>query len=303
MKTYENGRFGGLLDSSQHINLFKILHWKLFKKSSQPLALIIPLDVVDQSQKLTQEDDFVCWLGHASFLIQLGGKRIIIDPVFGDIPFYKRQIKAPYTPQMLGKIDLMLLSHTHYDHFDVPSIEALQHNGIHAVVPLKMASLLHETASSMPVHELDWYETYREEGLSITLTPARHWGRRGLFDKNRVLWGGFILQYKEHTLYFAGDSAAGDHFEAIGERFNIDLALMPIGAYKPEFIMKYNHLNPQEAYDAFEALGAKQMVPLHYGTFKLTDEPLDEPLAWMEKIAALHSGKVLFLKPGEVQML
>ncbi len=303
MKTVSEGKFTGEFDSSQNISLLDILRWKLFqnpKLSLKRRPKILPLEVVTDLQSLDQKEDFICWLSHASFLIQLKGKRILIDPVFGDIPFYKREIPTPYRVEDLGQIDYLLISHTHYDHFDKASIRALDKMKPKAIIPLNMRKILKKTAVNISSHELDWYEAYQTEDLTITLVPARHWSRRSFFDKNNVLWGGYILSIENKTIYFAGDTAVGSHFKEIGERYNIDVALLPIGAYKPEFIMKDNHLNPQEAFDAFEKLQAKQMIPMHYGTFNLTDEPLDEPLQWMQKIDEKNPNKIIFLKAGEV---
>ncbi|BAF72032.1 MBL fold metallo-hydrolase [Sulfurovum sp. NBC37-1] len=299
MKTYRNGKFSGKYDSSVNLNFLQILRWKLFNRTVEKKE-IVPLETVDRSKELQSDEDFICWLSHASFLVQLGGKRILIDPVFGDIPFYKRQIPDPYSIETLGKIDYLLISHTHYDHFDKASLKEVLKQKPQAIVPLKMSKLLKEIDPEIQTVELDWYKSVEEEGLKFTLVPAKHWGRRGPFDKNTVLWGGYVLEWQWKSIYFSGDTAAGDHFEEIGKRFDIDVALLPIGAYKPEFIMKYNHLNPQEAFNAFEQLGANKMIPMHYGTFKLTDEPLDEPLQWIEKIADAHPDTVVILKPGEV---
>jgi L-ascorbate metabolism protein UlaG (beta-lactamase superfamily) len=305
MKTYHRGQFGGAYDSSTNINLWHILRWKIFKypKFSLSSRPVIPLAVKSNVEELTRREDFICWLSHASFLIQLGEKRILIDPVFGDIPFYKRQIRAPYSVNNLGKIDYLLISHTHYDHFDKASIRAVEAMQPTAIVPLKMPKLIHKIAPNISSKELDWYESYQDEDLTITLVPARHWGRRSVFDKNRVLWGGYLITYKDKNIYFAGDSASGSHFEEIGQRYKIDIALLPIGAYKPEYIMKENHLNPKEAFDAFTQLQAKRMIPMHYGTFDLTDEPLDEPLQWIQEIDKKHPDKISFLNVGEVLKL
>jgi len=307
MKTYSKGRFSGAMDSSQNITLLHILRWKLFENlnfsTNRQKPAIVPLDVVTDLQGIHQKGDFICWLSHASFLIQLGGKRILIDPVFGDIPFYKRQIKAPYYVNDLGKIDYLLLSHAHYDHFDADSIRAISPNDPKAIIPLKMEPLLKKIAPAISTHELDWYEGYEDEALTITLVPAKHWSRRGVFDKNTVLWGGYVIEYKGQSIYFAGDTAYDTHFEEIGKRYDIDVALMPIGAYRPEYIMKNNHLDPEEALDAFKQLKATRMIPMHYGTYKLTDEPLDEPLQWMQEIDKSCPEKIYFLKAGEVLSL
>ena len=302
MKRYHKGKFTGVYDTSTNINLLKILKWKLFehpRRIWQKQKEVKPLELQKEADKLVQENDFICWLSHASFLIQLGGKRFLFDPVFGNIPFYKRQISAPYSVEELGNIDYLLLSHTHYDHFDKTSIKALTTQSLKVIVPLKMSKLIKKIINCETI-DLDWYEYYNDGEIQITFVPAKHWGRRGLFDKNSVLWGGYVLTYQGKSIYFSGDTASGEHFEEIGKRFDIEYALLPIGAYRPEFIMKYNHLNPQEAFDAYRQLRAKTMIPMHYGTFKLTDEPLDEPLSWMETLARENSNMIKILNVGEV---
>lgn len=302
MITYHNGRFRGEFDSSTAVKFWHILRWKILETPLRPKTnhKIFPLEIVDHSDRLATTDDFICWLSHASFLLQLGGKRILIDPVFGNLPFIKRQIPLPYTPETLGKIDYLLISHAHYDHLDAASVKTIAQQCPRSILPLKMGTLINKIAPKLPVVELGWHQTFESDGLSITLVPARHWSRRSAFDTNRSLWGGFVLSYGGKTIYFAGDTAFGPHFEQIGKLFDIDIALLPIGAYKPEYIMKHNHLDPQEAFDAFEKLGAKMMIPMHYGTFKLSDEPFDEPLKWMKNIAAKNSKTIIFVKPGEV---
>ncbi len=166
MKTYHKGRFSGALDSSQNINLLHILRWKILQKPKFSLSSnpILPLVVEPDIKGLAQEEDFICWLSHASFLIQLGGKRILIDPVFGDISFYKRQIKAPYRVEDLSKIDYLLISHTHYDKTSIRAVETIQPK---AIVPLKMSQLLYDIAPDISSQELDLYESYQDEGLTI----------------------------------------------------------------------------------------------------------------------------------------
>ncbi|WP_201352874.1 MBL fold metallo-hydrolase [Hydrogenimonas urashimensis] len=302
MIRFQNGRFVGKYDTSDYGGVFQILKWKLFyrRKNVEDGSTLKP---VDMSEKLASKEDFLCWISHASFLVQLNHKRILIDPVFGNIPFYRRAIPAAYAPHMLGKIDYLLISHTHYDHFDAPSIAEISKTSPVAIVPLRMDKPLKRIVPKLECIRLGWYECHEQDGIKITLVPARHWGRRGLFDKNRVLWGGYIIQSADITIYFAGDTAVGEHFQEIGKRFSIDWALLPIGAYEPEFVMKHHHLNPEEAFGAYRQLGAKKMIPMHYGTFRLSDEPLGEPLKRIEKIAATHPGMLEILKPGEVMRL
>jgi len=293
-------RFDGELNSLRELKFYNVLKWKMkdiFKKEKAYKKL----KLFSKRDKLFQKQDYISWLGHASFILQLNSKKILIDPVFGDIPFYKRDIPAPYKISEIPKVDIVLLSHTHYDHFDKVSIRAIAHKDIIFLVPIGMKKLLKKIIKiPFKCYELEWWEAYRGNDIKITLVPAKHWSRRGLFDTNQILWGGFVIQANSKTVYFSGDTAFDKHFELIAKSFKIDIALLPIGAYKPENVMKYNHLNPQEAFKAFNILEAKIMIPMHYGTFKLSAEALDEPRYWMEQIAKKSSKKIYFLETGEV---
>ncbi len=292
-------RFTNQFDSSKKIKFSNILKWRLFNRKKREIENS-NLTFKDDSAILKSDKDFICWLGHASFFVQLDGKRFIFDPVFGNIPFFKRKISFPYDFKDLGKIDFLLISHTHYDHFDVPSVKKILKQKPHVIIPLGMGHYIKKIDKNADISQLDWYQSYKvNDEISIFLTPAKHWGRRGLFDTNKTLWGGFILKSTKTTIFFAGDSAYDSHFKTIGEKFKIDYALLPIGAYKPEFIMKTNHLNPQEAFEAFKDLKAKKMIPMHYGTFKLTDEHINEPLKWIKEIQLENPDKILILHIGE----
>lgn len=285
-------RFTNRFDSSKATTFWDILTWKWGKKSPRDTK---PSQVQFQNDAsfLETDDDFICWLSHAGFLIQLSGKRFLIDPVFGDIPFYKRRIAFPYPPELLGQIDYILISHTHYDHMDMPSIKQILPHRPQFILPLGMESYIRKLDRQATVITLDWYQTHTiDEELKIHLVPAKHWGRRTPFDTNQALWGGFIIESSHHSIYFAGDTAYDHHFKAIGERYALDYALLPIGAYNPDFIMKHHHLNPDEAYQAFQDLNAATMIPMHYGTFKLTDEPINEPEAWLDRLQEQYGEKI-----------
>jgi L-ascorbate metabolism protein UlaG (beta-lactamase superfamily) len=296
-------RFTNQFDSSKEINFLKILKWRLLNpknKKREPSNLHIK----DDFESLNSKDDFLCWLGHATCLVQLNGKRFLLDPVFGDIPFYKREMEFPYNFEDLGKIDYLLITHTHYDHFDAPSIKKILKQKPCVIAPLGMSRYIEKLDKEAHVVELDWYKHYViNVKLSVHLTPAKHWGRRGLFDTNKALWGGFVISSDKKTIFFAGDSAYDSHFKDIAQRYSIDYAFLPIGAYKPEFIMKTNHLNPSEAFEAFLDLKAKKMMPMHYGTFKLTDEPINEPKEWILEIKKKNSDKICIYDIGEVQKI
>jgi len=296
-------RFTNQFDSSKEINFFKILKWRLLnpKKRKKESS---NLQIKDDFESLNSKDDFICWLGHATCLVQLNSKRFLLDPVFGNIPLYKRKVKFPYNFEDLGKIDYLLITHTHYDHFDAPSIKKILEQKPCIIAPLGMSRYIKKLDKNAQIKELDWYKHYViNVKLSVHLTPAKHWGRRGLFDTNKALWGGFVINSDKKTIFFAGDSAYDSHFKDIAQRYSIDYTFLPIGAYKPEFIMKTNHLNPSEAFEAFLDLKAKKMIPIHYGTFGLTDEPINEPNEWIEEIKKKNPDKICIYDIGEVQKI
>ncbi|MEM6796709.1 MAG: MBL fold metallo-hydrolase, partial [Acidobacteriota bacterium] len=226
--------------------------------------------------------DRAWWLGHASFLLQLAGRSVLIDPVLGGtlslvVPRYLRPALRPHE---LPPIDLLLISHGHRDHLDEWTIRRLP-RATPVLAPSGLAVFFLELGFHN-VREMAWWDSHTAAGgdLEVTLVPARHWTRRGLFDLNDSLWGGWVVRSAEgRTIYHAGDTAYFPGFRDIGERFpSLDLALLPIGAYSPSWFMEHSHMNPEQAGQAFEELGARSMVPMHWGTFRLTDEPLREPI-------------------------
>ncbi|MCF6173829.1 MAG: MBL fold metallo-hydrolase, partial [Campylobacteraceae bacterium] len=189
------------------------------------------------------------------------------------------------------------------DHLDLKSLDKLNiyDKKIKIIMPSNLSNYIKKSANAT---ELSWYEEKAMFGLSITALPASHWHRRALFDFNKALWCSFIIKSKNKTLFFAGDSAFDSHFEEIKQKgYHIDIALMPIGAYRPIEIMKQSHLNPKEALDATKILGAKMMIPYHYGTFKLSDEPIGEPHTWIKKLAKNSDIKINILNIGEIDKI
>jgi len=216
----------------------------------------------------------VTWLGHASWLIQLGGVSLLVDPVLGpSIPgFIKRNVGAPLSPDRLPPIAAQLVTHNHYDHMDLPSLRAV---GAPVVAGIGNGRSI---GGHPPVTELGWWDTADVAGVRVTFVPSQHWSRRALEPPNRALWGGFVVESGGVSVYHAGDTAYFEGFQEIGRRFpRIDAALLPIGAYDPAWFMSKQHMNPEEALKAFGDLGARRVIAMHWGTFKLTDEPLDEP--------------------------
>ncbi|MBI5482186.1 MAG: MBL fold metallo-hydrolase [Deltaproteobacteria bacterium] len=215
------------------------------------------------------------WLGHAGWLVQLDGVSLLVDPVLsrslrGGV---SRNVPAPVEVRHLPRIDAQLVSHNHYDHLDLPTLKAV---GAPVVAGLGQRKTV--AAAGLRCTELGWWQETRVGRVTITFVPAQHWSRRGLLDANRTLWGGFVIEGPSARIYHAGDTAAFEGFTEIGRRFpGLDAALLPIGAYDPAWFMQKQHLSPEQAVQAFRDLGARHFVAMHWGTFKLADEPLDEP--------------------------
>jgi L-ascorbate metabolism protein UlaG (beta-lactamase superfamily) len=225
------------------------------------------------------------FVGHATWLIQTARETILTDPMYSRRagpfnmmgPRRVRDVAVPF--EWLPHISVVLLSHNHYDHCDVTTLRRLRHvfNPL-LITPFGNGRLLRGIGIQR-VEELDWWESTKTSHVSVTLTPAQHFSARGPHDRNRALWGGFTIDVAGRRIYFAGDSGYAPYFSAIGQRLGpIDLALPPIGAYEPRWFMKDVHMNPAEAVQAHLDLGAKQSLGMHFGTFQLTTEAIDEPL-------------------------
>lgn len=274
--------------TSPRLSFLTILKWQLNKSLRKKEKAVSSLPIVTR-EKLP-DGEYALWMGHASLWIALGETIIAIDPVLGDIPLYKRHTPLPLPKEQLHA-DVILLTHAHYDHYDNASINYLlsKNPGTIIIAPVGFWRYLKGKIPRERCFELERWESVMIGGLFITLVPAKHWSKRTPFDTNKALWGGYVIQHGNHTIYHSGDTAYGEHFTEIGERFEIDEAFLPIGAYRPEAIMQYNHTNPPEALHAAADLKAKTMIPIHYGTFVLSDEPLDEPLTWFEHLVGEKS--------------
>ena len=235
----------------------------------------------------------ITFIGHASFLIQAGATSVLIDPVYyqraSPVSFAgPRRVRAPGVRfGDLPDISLVLLSHNHYDHCDLGTLRRLEQRfHAHFVTPVGNGRLL-RSAGVRAAEELDWWDTTRVSPLPITLTPAQHFSARGPFDRNRALWGGFLIEAGGRRILFAGDSGYGSHFGEIGSRLGpIDLALLPIGAYEPRWFMRDIHMNPAEAVQAHLDLKAGRSIAMHFGTFQLTTEGIDDPARELGKALA-----------------
>lgn len=217
----------------------------------------------------------ITWIGHASWLVQVEGKSLLIDPIFGELGLgpSKRNVPAGVRPEQLPLIDAVLISHNHYDHLDLPSVKAV---GAPVIAGLGMRDFFAKEGISAT--ELDWWQAADLGSVKVTFVPSQHWSRRGLRDANQTLWGGFVVEAGSTRIYHSGDTAYFAGFTEIGRRFPaIDAALLPIGAYEPAWFMEKQHMNPEQAVQAYLDLGARAFFAMHWGTFKMTYEALDEP--------------------------
>lgn len=290
--------------TSTKIPFVSILKWHFSKLFSHQSARPSQLPLIPQSDLPSGE--YALWLGHATLWLKMGETTLAIDPVFGDLPLYRRYSPLPIPKEKLFA-DVILITHAHYDHYDKASVLYLlrQNPKTIIVAPNGFWRYLKGYIDRERCFELEWWESVMVGGLFITLVPSLHWSNRTYLDMNKALWGGYVVQNAEHTLYHSGDTAYGEHFKEIRERFEIDEAFLPIGAYRPEAIMKHVHISPPEALKAADDLGAKVLIPIHYGTFKLSDEPVDEPIEWFEHLttSASHSFQPRPLRIGEIYRL
>ena len=233
--------------------------------------------------KLTPGQVAATWIGHASFLIQFNDLNVLIDPNFANWLFLLKRIKrAGLKLKDLPPIDLVLLTHAHFDHFHKPTLRRLPAPKI-AVMPWGVGDLARGLGFQRVI-ELKWWESFTHGGdWKVTLTPSKHWGARTIRDKHRG-YGGFILEHQGRRIYHAGDSAYFDGFKQIGERCPPEIALLPIGAYFPDSF-RHVHMGPDDAVRVFKDLRAQWLVPMHFGSFKLSFESMDEPPRWLRELA------------------
>ncbi len=252
----------------------------------------------------------ISWIGHATFLIQANGYNIITDPVLGDLlsPLFPRLLKPGISASSLPPIDYVLISHNHRDHMDKQSLYTIkQRNPNVRILVAQGDKAWFDYHNFAQTSEHSWWEeSIISPKLRFTFLPSVHWSQRYLFDKNRSLWGSWMISLDDQHIYFAGDTAYGDHFAQIAHEFrSISAALLPIGPGEPSQWMQHNHLNSETALQAFEALGAHHFIPMHWGTFPFGTDHGEEPIlrlkqAWKQKEKALHDRTLHLLKAGEL---
>ena len=272
----------------------------------------VKIETSDEWQELASDQlNYAVWIGHATYLINNGDINILTDPIFAKraspIGFAgpKRMIPAVMNLTDLPSIDVVVVSHNHYDHLDMYSLKRLHKINPETIflVPmgdrkrLKKAGLTH-------VHELRWWESMEVGQSTIHFTPVQHWSKRGLFDRNKSLWGGWFIESKNLKLYHAGDTGYSNDFKTTYQQLGApDYSFIPIGAYDPRWFMKDSHVNPEEAVQIALDLQTPHSFGMHWGTFTLTDEPVAEPpirLAAELKVQGLQPEFFRSPKPGEV---
>lgn len=233
------------------------------------------------------------FIGHSTFLVQIGGVAVLFDPIWSQrcspVAFAgpRRARRPGQSLDALPAVDLLLVSHNHYDHMDLPTLRRVRRRWApRTATGLANARHLAKAGISDAV-ELDWWQSTDLAGVRVTYVPAQHFSARTLRDRNRSLWGGFVVEAAGATVYFAGDSGYCPHFAEIGQLFpRIDLALLPIGAYEPRWFMRQQHVNPEEAVRAHQDLRPRRSLGMHFGTFQLTDEGIDAPVRALRQARA-----------------
>ncbi len=272
-----------------------LLRWKLFSrnrhdKRRRPQVARVDNDGASLRRRVARPE--VHWIGHSSFAIHDGDRVLLTDPHFGRRALLPPRLHPPGIPlAAVPPNAVVVLSHNHYDHLDRFTLRALP-KSVACRVPLGLARFVRSFGFA-DVEELDWWESVDCRGFRFTFLPAQHWSRRLDQPDETTLWGSWLVESESLRLYFAGDSGYFHGFAEFGRRFaGIDLALLPIGAYGPRWFMQAVHMDPREALVAWRELGATWMLPMHWGTFDLTDEPLDEPARELAKQVAGESPEV-----------
>ena len=293
--------------------------FKTFNKEKKKLKIEFPSNHVVEREKVLENlekyknDNYVAWIGHATFLIKLGDTTIITDPLFsknsGPLIFGpKRYVESAIKLNEIPKTDLFLLTHNHYDHLDYSTVRDFPHKKSKVLVPLKLSKYFTRNGFK-DVNELDWYDEIKVNDLKITFLPAVHWSKRTLTDTNKTLWGNFLIEYKDKKILFACDTGYGNIYKELGKKYGpIDLTFINIGAYdfRPMFEKSVYHTNPEEALNIAQDLKSKKVIGMHWGTVVLSLEPIMEPpvrfKANAEKYGYKKEDAILF-KIGEVQKL
>ena len=264
---------------------------KWIRSDIEPEITKIELSLDWQKLNLSEDDNYAIWIGHSTFLIKKNGVTILTDPIFSKraSPFRnigpKRLIPPAIPLDEIPNIDIVTVSHNHYDHLDIHSLKKISKKHPEAIflVPAGDKKLL-KRKKIKNVYDFDWWESIEHKGFVITFTPVQHWSKRSLFDRNKSLWGGWFFDHKDYSLYHAGDTGySKDFIDTKTKLGSPKYAFIPIGAYDPEWFMAESHVNPEDAVKIMLDLGAEKAFGMHWATFTLTDEDTIEPKIRLEK--------------------
>ncbi len=297
--------------------------FKIYNQEKKKLDMTIPEEHVVSKDKVLSDlnkfknDDYIAWIGHATFIIKLGDTTIITDPVFsknaGPLIFGpKRFVEPALNLREIPKIDLFLLTHNHYDHQDMMTIRRFPYKNAKVMLPLKLGKYFTKNGYK-DVNEMDWYDEIKiNEKLKVTFLPAVHWSKRSLTDTNKSLWGNFLIEYEDKKIFFACDTGVGNIYKDLGEKYGpIDISFINIGAYNfyPMMPIKDKstfHTNPEEALSIGRDLKSKQVIGMHWGTFVLSLEPIMEPLTRFKDNAekfGFNKDQAILFKIGQISKL
>ena len=279
------------------------------RSEQEPIITKIEISSEWKNIDLYNNDNYAIWIGHSTFLIKKEGLTILTDPIFSDraSPFGfigpKRLIPPAINISALPKIDVITISHNHYDHLDISSLRKLSKLFPEALffVPQGDKRLLNKN-NIKNVHEFDWWNSFKVKNFEFTFTPVQHWSKRGLFDRNRSLWGGWHIKHNDYSIFHAGDTGYSNDFVQTRLRLGAPkYAFIPIGAYDPEWFMSDSHVNPEEAVQIMLDLEAEKGFGMHWATFTLTDENTIEPKIRLENATMkLDNLDFTSLVPGDV---
>ncbi len=296
--------------------------FKIFNEEKKKLKMDIPSDhvinkkIVLENLNNHKNNDYIAWIGHATFLIKLGDTTIITDPVFeknmGPLIFGpKRFVDPAINLNELPEVNLFLLTHNHYDHLSTRTVQRFPHKKTKVLAPLKLGKYFTKNGFR-DVHEMDWYNEIKVNDLKITFLPAVHWSKRSLWDTNKTLWGNFLIEYKNKKIFFACDTGYGNIYKELGNKYGpIDLTFINIGAYNfypmsPKKDKSIYHTNPEEALNIGQDLKSRKVLGMHWGTVVLSLEPIFEPPKRFKESAKEYGYKeddVIIFKIGQIEKI
>ena len=304
--SFAQERFSNSDGMKNEKSLSEVLKWSWSRE--EPKKEFIKTNDNINLNSLKDREHYALWIGHSTFLINNGDLTILTDPIFSEraspLTFAgpKRLIKPVIKIKDLPKVDVITISHNHYDHLDVNSLRKIQKKfpNVKILVPKGDLKLLRNYNLNNGFEFL-WWEAITLNNTKFIFTPAQHWSARGLRDRNKSLWGSWFINNEDKNIFHAGDTGYSEDFIEIRNRLGaVDFAMIPIGAYDPQWFMSYSHVNPEEALNIAKDLDAKKSIGMHWGTFILTDEPVLEPRERLNKITNQTNVDFYTVTPGNI---